>query len=272
MKTHILFIRQIKQVRYNHNVKKISEVSSGPDERIPVVLLHGFLASSGYWSRLLPHLNASRYRLIPIDLLGFGKAPKPTDCNYDYDAHLAFITQQLKDRPVEQPFVLIGHSMGALLAARFSALYPDKVRATVLLHPPLYTSLDEARATLRNTGTIYRFLLDSKFRGVGWGILRNVPYLGVAPHTIFSRERSLQNIIEASELPKDLARLQPDTLLVVGANDRPQYRQNLAHLHPSSAVIVAVENVNHHSPILKPQYAARLVTGFLLKVVHIPRG
>jgi pimeloyl-ACP methyl ester carboxylesterase len=48
-----------------------------------IVLLHGFLGSKSDWRRIAPKLARAGYRVIAIDLLGFGNAPKPLSALYD---------------------------------------------------------------------------------------------------------------------------------------------------------------------------------------------
>lgn len=125
-----------------------------------IILLHGFLASSKYWWRLQPHLSKAGYRVITMDLFGFGNAPKPRNANYTYDEYIRYINDNIKTLRLKRPFILVGHSMGAMLAARYSLYYSYKVKSLVLLHPPIYRSLEEAERVLRSTGRVYRFLLD----------------------------------------------------------------------------------------------------------------
>jgi pimeloyl-ACP methyl ester carboxylesterase len=217
-----------------------------------IILLHGFLSSSKYWRKLQPLLSKAGYRIIAIDLLGFGKATKPTDGQYDYDDHVAFVHTTLQEIGITNKFHLIGHSMGALIASRYGTLYPDDVHSLILLHPPLYASPHEARQTLRSTGMLYRFLLDSSYRQLAWLIIRSLPISIIGRHSQQSREKSLRNVIEAAEIFDDLSSIRTDTLLVVGTNDRKEYIANIAKFQLSEAVTVTLEAVNHHSPRNQP--------------------
>lgn len=228
-----------------------------------IVALHGFLSSSNYWSRLERQLRTAGFNVVAIDLLGFGKADKPSDSAYDYDSHVAYIHEALCKRGINQPFILMGHSMGALIAARFANMHPKKVARTILLHPPVYTSSEEARQTLRSTGMVYRFLLDSRFRGIAWGILRNVTFSVIARHTKQSREQSLKNIIEAAELFNDLAAATAPTLLFNGTKDRYVYGTNLRHAKDLKNIRVSHANVAHHSPIFKTKLVAGTISRFV---------
>lgn len=81
----------------------------------PIVLLHGFGASSYTWRHIEPALVEEGFRVLTVDLKGFGLSDKPLDEKYSifHQAELvsAFIRQlQLKDTTI------IGHSLGGGVA------------------------------------------------------------------------------------------------------------------------------------------------------------
>ena len=227
-----------------------------------IVLLHGFASSSRYWKKLQPLLSADGYRVIAIDLLGFGKAPKPKTFDYSYGAHLQHIHDALRELKIVDPYILIGHSMGALLAARYTIVYEKSVRSLVLLHPPLYTDRDQVRETLRATGILHRILLDSRMRGMAWNVLQGIGFIG--RHTKYSREGSMAQLIERAEIFDDLQAIQTATLLFIGAKDRVEYRANLQKQTLSSHVQVVVENVGHNSPLFNAKTVHRRLRDFLI--------
>ncbi len=98
----------------------------------PLVLLHGFGASVGHWRKNIPVL-AEHYQVYALDWLGFGASAKPA-----LDYSLELWEAQLLDFLAEfvtEPVVLIGNSIGALIALMASAhAQPGKVRGTVLLN------------------------------------------------------------------------------------------------------------------------------------------
>lgn len=228
-----------------------------------IVLLHGFLGSSTYWSRMAPNLVAAGYKVLAIDLLGFGKSHKPEDANYDYKDHTEFIEQALVRNGIHSPFVLVGHSMGAVIAKRFALAHHTKIERLVLLHPPLYRDEREARTVIRGSNSIYRFLLDSRYRDFAWSAMSRSKVLKIASHTKRSRERSLRNIIEKAEALSDLIKLKTKTLLVVGSKDRPQYTSNLERLNLQDEISVVYTDVSHHSPLRNPKTISHLVTDFI---------
>ncbi len=228
-----------------------------------IILLHGFLASSKYWWRLQPHLSKAGYRVITMDLFGFGNAPKPRNANYTYDEYIRYINDNIKTLRLKRPFILVGHSMGAMLAARYSLYYSYKVKSLVLLHPPIYRSLEEAERVLRSTGRVYRFLLDFRFRSIGWFLVRVFSFHNISKHNKDSRENSFKNVIGASEILDDLKRVKTRTLLLVGLLDRHEYRNNLKNTSLSPMIKVVYERISHHSPVLRSKLVSKIITDFI---------
>ncbi len=111
----------------------------------PLVFLHALGASSRYWSGRLGALAATHRCVLP-DLLGFGQSPKPSDCAYAISDHLDALTTTLTDQGLaSEPIVLVGHSLGAILAIEYASRFPEHVRSVILLGLPRYTSSSEAR-------------------------------------------------------------------------------------------------------------------------------
>lgn len=228
-----------------------------------ILLLHGFLASSKYWKKLQPRLTKTGFRVITVDLLGFGNAPKPRHMTYDYQDHVAHINEVISHLAISEPLTIVGHSMGALIAARYATLQPGNVCSLILLHPPLYKDSLEAINTLGRTNMIYKILLQSRFRRLGWVIVKTIAYSHVGRHSRTARERSLRNIIQAAEAFNDLQKLQTRTLLIVGTKDRVEYMNNVSNHTISSSVTLIKEPISHHSPILEPQLIQRRIVQFI---------
>jgi pimeloyl-ACP methyl ester carboxylesterase len=224
----------------------------------PIILLHGFLSSSKYWRRLTPYLLDAGYRVITIDLLGFGYAPKPTNLAYSYDDHIAYIHNMVQSLNLPQ-FTLVGHSMGALLASRYSIVHPRAINELLLLHPPLYKNREEAYATLRATSRFYRFMLGSRFRSAGWALMRTFSLRHISAHNKASREGSLENVIERAEMHHDYQHIPVVTKLLVGMRDRKEYVKNARDLPANPNVTLIQKNVAHHSPIFHPQLIMSLL-------------
>ena len=104
-----------------------------------IIFLHGFLASSSFWTETV-FLNLSEsakcnYRLFAVDLLGFGRSPKPNNCMYTLRDHVERIKNSVV-RPFQlNSFHLVAHSMGCIIALALAAKYPNAVKSITLIAP-----------------------------------------------------------------------------------------------------------------------------------------
>lgn len=99
-----------------------------------VVLLHGKNFCGATWEGVIPTLRDAGYRVIVPDQIGFCKSSKPQ--GYQFSLHqLAANTRALLARlGVEKPIVM-GHSMGGMLAMRYALMYPQETGGLVLVNP-----------------------------------------------------------------------------------------------------------------------------------------
>jgi len=122
-----------------------------------VVLLHGIGRSAGVWQSVVAALaTQTGCRVVAYDLLGFGASPKPDWPDYNIDDHATSVIASLQKLHAKQPIVLVGHSMGCLVAVRVARRRPDLVKQMVLYEMPLYEGLPEKRS--------YRLRLDLYFK------------------------------------------------------------------------------------------------------------
>ena len=105
------------------------EAGSGP----ALVLLHGIGSGSGSWGHQLAAFSGS-HRVVAWDAPGYGGSanlapPSPVAADY------ASALQALLDTLGIERCLLLGHSLGALMAASFAADRPDRVAGLVLADP-----------------------------------------------------------------------------------------------------------------------------------------
>lgn len=126
----------------------------------PIILLHGIGRTGQTWQHIVELLAARPYRLIAFDLLGFGASPKPDWPDYGIDDHARAVVASIEKSRLGQPAILVGHSMGCLVAVRVARLRPDLVKHLVLYEMPLYEGLPQKRR--------YRLRLNLYFRFYQW--------------------------------------------------------------------------------------------------------
>jgi pimeloyl-ACP methyl ester carboxylesterase len=112
----------------------LNYAAEGREDGRPIVFLHGVTSR---WQTWIPVMTAfaADWRLYGLDFRGHGGSGRVPGAYgaVDYAADVvAFLRQR-----VEQPAVLVGHSLGAIVSIAVAADAPEAVRAVVLEDPPL---------------------------------------------------------------------------------------------------------------------------------------
>ncbi|MFB2585524.1 alpha/beta fold hydrolase [Herbiconiux liukaitaii] len=240
------------------------DVGEGP----VVVLLHGIASSSTSWRQLVP-LISPLYRVIAIDLLGFGGSRAGEHIRFTLDEHVEALHKTLRALHLRGHFTLVGHSLGALVSARYAAVHPRQVEHLVLVAPPIYPHrryLDALGHRMRVGGYLwfYRFvrgnrptIVNNAGRFSRWmpnGSMR----IDDASWEAFSR--SLENCIEQQTTATDLAQVQVPVDIVFGSRDQvivPGSFDRLGSMH--HVTLHEIPRTDHMLRLLLSREVARLL-------------
>ncbi len=218
---------------------------------LPVVLLHGIGRSAYVWQNVVQLLVPLGFRAVAFDLLGFGASPKPRRLLYSADDHAAAVINNIERAGFGGPVVLVGHSMGCLVAVRVARLRPDLVRHLVLYEMPLLEGLPEKRR--------YRVRLDLYRRFYEWVIgyqptfdsesikrterlARRIVGFEVTPESWQPFVRSLENTIMKQTTAADIKELDVPMDVIYGSFDMLVIRGK-----PQQTFGDAVERVKSHT-------------------------
>lgn len=193
-----------------------------------MVLLHGIASSSVTFANVVPLITDS-HRVVALDLLGFGESPMPEAATYTVEEHAAAVLRTLRKLRLREPVVLVGHSMGALIAIRIAATAPRRVGKLVVVSPPVYVTPDAVgdwrdRAALGAYLRVYDYLRNNKqftMRAAA-GLARLSPIknlLEVSERNWTPFVLSLEHAIESQTTVSDLARVRAQIELVYGSID-----------------------------------------------------
>ena len=147
---------------------RVAVYEAGRGKARAILLVHGVGADGARdYSDHIAWLRES-FHVVAIDLPGFGQSDRS---NAEYTpANYARVLKHVSDRFIGRPFVLVGHSLGALVSLRYAAAHPDEVERLVLIAAP---------------GVLHRFATTSRYLasllGVSQGDFDSLSRLGRLP-------------------------------------------------------------------------------------------
>jgi pimeloyl-ACP methyl ester carboxylesterase len=128
-------------VRFGSQLVHTEQAGQGP----PVVLLHGFGGSTFSWRNVLPGL-AESFRVIAVDLNGFGYTQRPRDQEaYTRQGQAALVLGVMDALGIDRAH-LVGHSYGGALTLWIASRHPERVRSMVLVDSAAPTYPDDRRS------------------------------------------------------------------------------------------------------------------------------
>ena len=122
----------------NYPIHTISVKSSTGSSEIAVLLIHGFGASTDHWRFNIPEIS-SKFEVHAIDLLGFGKSPKPNDVEYSGSLWKDQVVAYVKER-IKKPTIVVGNSLGGYAALAAGAELQNLSAGVILLNAAGYFS------------------------------------------------------------------------------------------------------------------------------------
>lgn len=231
----------------------------------PVLLIHGYTASLYSWHRSAPLIADVGFRVIALDLVGFGYSDKPRHFEYTIDAQARTVTRFM-DRLGIGAAAIIGCSYGGAIAAVIALDYPERVDKLILVdavinddlkdHPILKLAsvpgigeivtpfIADSRALLRHrmSGTLARgnhhMITDERVNA----ILRPLRAAD-GHHSLLATSRNWQ----ANRVIRDAHHITQPTLIVWGEEDSVtplEHGYMLRDAIPGSRVFV-VKNCGH---------------------------
>ena len=138
--------QKIRPVKYPYAVKHFALLIENKKARMAymdakpkrangetIILFHGKNFNGFYWKDVIPKLTENGFRVIVPDQIGWGKSTKP-DVHYSFHL-LALNNKKLLDSLNVKKAIVVGHSMGGMLATRFALMFPETVSKLILENP-----------------------------------------------------------------------------------------------------------------------------------------
>lgn len=253
------------------------------DKRAPaIVLIHGFASSTLVWSKVFLQFAEAGYRVIALDMLGYGYSAKPRNGEYTI-ARQAKLLVGLLDALGISRAIVIGSSYGGAVAATCALDYPDRVEKLILVgtvnnnrplefvlmrlfgspvfgevvSPLLIGSRRLLRQRMKRVYDRHTWVLDERRVDA-----RHLPLRAARTHrAIISTVRRW----DAERISRDAHLIKQPTLLIWGENDREIPLSDGERLHaeiPGSRLIVFL-NCGHLPHEEYPEAFTKVVNDFV---------
>ncbi|SIO45017.1 Pimeloyl-ACP methyl ester carboxylesterase [Chitinophaga niabensis] len=246
-----------------------------------VVLLHGKNFCGAYWDSTAAALTQKGFRVIMPDQIGFGKSSKPAALQYSFQL-LAQNTKALLDSLKITKVAVLGHSMGGMLAVRFTLMYPETTEKLILENPigledwktaVPYQSIDQwyKGELAQDYEKIKKYQLDNYYAGqwtaaydkwarllAGWTVHPDYPKVAWNAALTY-------DMIFTQPVYYEFEQIKVPTLLIIGQRDRTA-------LGKANAPAAAKDTLGNY-PVLGKRAAARIPSAKLVEldgIGHLP--
>ncbi len=247
-----------------------------------LILIHGYTASAYAWHLAAPLFAGENFRVVAVDLLGFGYSDKPAAFDYSIASQARVISRFMNRLGIGRASI-VGSSYGGAVAATVALDYAERVEKLVLVGAVIN---DEAKnspilklASVPFVGEVVSpFLLDSKrfFKRRMRSTIAPENYHLITPERIESVARPLhaadahRSVLatarawNANRIEADASFITQPTLLVWGENDRVIPVRNGEKLHDAilHSRLVVFKSCGHVPQEEAPENFVRVVSDF----------
>ena len=229
------------------------------DKRAPaLVLIHGFASSTLVWSKVFLHLAAKGFRVIALDMLGYGYSAKPRNGEYTIAGQAKLLVRLLDQLGIPRA-LFVGSSYGGAVAATCALDYPERVEKLVLVgtvnnnRPLAYTLMrlfgsrvfgDVVSPLLIGSRRLLRRRMKQVYDAHEWVLDERRVDARHLPLRAAGTQRAIIRTVRgwnAERISRDAHLISQPTLLLWGENDREIPLADGERLHaeiPGSRLIV----------------------------------
>ena len=247
-----------------------------------ILLIHGYTASLFVWKTVAPMLADAGFRVIAIDLLGFGYSAKPKWFDYSIDSQARVVSRFMNRLGIGRA-TIVGSSYGGAVAATLALDYPERVEKLVLVDAVANDNLKNhpilKLASLRGIGeALAPFLVDSRMyqrhrmratlAPVNHSLITDERVEGIlrpltaadAHHSLLATSRNWH----ASRIEADAHLISQPTLIIWGEDDKVIPIDDAHRLHDSilHSRLVVLKDCGHVPQEEQSDAFARVVTEF----------
>ena len=216
---------------------KICYIELNPEGKTPLVFIHGLGSYLKFWRHQLDEFASAGFRVIAVDLPGYGKSDKPAGYPYTMEAMADTVRELAEAVGAERP-VLVGHSMGGQTALSYAIRYPEALRALVLTAPAGFEKFSRREKEWFRSVFTSTLIKSTSERGI-WGSIRRNNFFRWRPEFewlieervrtakngqfdryAYANVKSVQGLTQTDFIRANLGKIRVPTLIIHGDRDR----------------------------------------------------
>ena len=225
-----------------------------------IIFIHGWGLSSKIFEPIV-NLLGNDYEIYSLDLPGFGKTP--IEKKMTLKDYAEFVYEFLKKNQIKDS-IIIGHSFGGAVAAKFSLLYPNEISKLILVSASAIRQSRLKMVLVKKAADFLKPLLPEKLRKFVLKLLKldQTDYAQIESPEL---KETFKNII-AEDLKHDLSLIKSPTLIIWGENDAvtPLTEGELIATSIPGAKFEIIKNAGHFIFLEKPEEFIELIKEFSL--------
>ncbi len=237
------------------------------NEKIPLILIHGFRGNALGLKQLAENFDSTKYDTYLPELPPFGKSAETLPA-YDSENYANFIANYIKAHHLKKP-ILIGHSMGSIVAAATAAKYPKLLNDKIVFLAPisskpsrLITSLQPLIAVLPNKvigylSTEYMIIDRTDKKQILKTTYESGKFFGKKKHLLSATKFSSKNCITDFNFEKNALFIAGEKDRLVSQNDT---KKAATKYH---AKTIFLSNTGHLLNYEKPHETAEAISYFI---------
>ncbi|MCB8944092.1 MAG: alpha/beta hydrolase [Ardenticatenaceae bacterium] len=228
----------------------------------PLIFIHGWLGSWRYWwpamQAISPHC-----RTYAFDLWGYGDSSKSED-QYSLSAYVSMLQEFISRLSISKPVILVGHSLGAAIALKYTTEFPEDVAKLVTVALPVQGGTINNRLTNSDPDSVL-----SKVLGKANSFTEVETEIRKTDQAAMNR---LASELSATNFATRLVECPRPVLMVFGDQDPivPPPSGDYYHLQKpgNNRYYVALSDCNHFPMLQEKAKFNRLLIDFILAQDH----
>jgi pimeloyl-ACP methyl ester carboxylesterase len=234
-----------------------------------IVLMHGWGGSSASLAGLAEELIAKGYRVINIDLPGFGKSELDR-LSYNMQDYVAAVYNLINHLELKNP-ILLGHSFGGKLGIFFVQRYPKLISKLILINSSGINPGKSRRGRITyKIAKSFTKVLKLPIIKLFAEKMRYFYYRFIVKEMDYYKNINLRDtfkVIVQEHANKFLSEIKCPTLIIWGKEDRvtPLWQGQKLHKSILNSEMTVFDDFGHNLPLINPKPVAQYVANWLNK-------